>query len=187
MKKKFKISPMKRFILLLFVLVNNFAFTFSQSNVTPFNQPPSWSKDAIWYQVFVERFYNGDNSNDPRPENINIPPMNMIAPAGWTVTPWTQNWYGLEDWAKQTGKSFNDMVQYRRFGGDLQGVLDKLDYLDELGITALFMNPLNDAPSLHKYDARILVRIPKGITGSLPLKIRMILLHGNGLLPTNYS
>ena len=42
----------------------------------------------------------------------------------------------------------------RRFGGDLQGVLDKLDYLHRLGVTAVYFNPLNDAPSLHKYDAR---------------------------------
>ena len=45
-------------------------------------------------------------------------------------------------------------LQLRRFGGDLQGVLDKLDYLQELGITAIYFNPINDAPSLHKYDAR---------------------------------
>jgi cyclomaltodextrinase len=50
--------------------------------------------------------------------------------------------------------SFGDMVQYRRYGGDLQGVLNKLDYLHELGVTALYLNPINDAPSLHKYDPR---------------------------------
>ena len=145
---------MKQFILLsqiFFVFIN---FTFSQTNALGFNEPPAWAKNAIWYQIFVERFSNGDKSNDPKPENINIPPLNMMAPAGWGVTPWTQDWYKQEDWALKTGKSFSYMAQYRRFGGDLQGVLDKLDYLQELGITALFMNPLNDAPSLHKYDAR---------------------------------
>jgi cyclomaltodextrinase / maltogenic alpha-amylase / neopullulanase len=45
-------------------------------------------------------------------------------------------------------------VQSRRYGGDLQGLLDRLDYLQDLGITALYLNPVNDAPSLHKYDAR---------------------------------
>ncbi|MCG8474728.1 MAG: glycoside hydrolase family 13 protein, partial [Cytophagales bacterium] len=49
---------------------------------------------------------------------------------------------------------FYSYVQMRRYGGDLQGILDKLDYLQDLGITALYINPLNDAPSLHKYDAR---------------------------------
>lgn len=52
------------------------------------------------------------------------------------------------------GKSFSEMLQYRRYGGDLQGIINKLDYLQELGVTALFLNPINDAPSLHKYDAR---------------------------------
>ena len=145
---------MKRLIFLIQIFFVFAHITMAQSVVDGFRQPPSWSKNAIWYQIFVERFYNGDKSNDPKPENINIPLLNMIAPAGWSVTPWTQEWYKQEDWAVKTGRPFNYMVQYRRFGGDLQGVLDKLDYLQMLGITALFMNPLNDAPSLHKYDAR---------------------------------
>ncbi|MEI7725991.1 MAG: glycoside hydrolase family 13 protein [Bacteroidota bacterium] len=145
---------MKRLTLITLTLISICSAATAQTNDPGFTQPPSWAKHAIWYQIFVERFFNGDPSNDPKPENINIPPMNMIAPAGWSVTPWTQDWYKQEDWAVKTGKPFNDMVQYRRLGGDLQGVLDKLDYLQELGITALFMNPLNDAPSLHKYDAR---------------------------------
>ena len=45
-------------------------------------------------------------------------------------------------------------MQARRYGGDIQGLLDRLDYLKELGVTALYINPINDAPSLHKYDAR---------------------------------
>jgi len=126
----------------------------AQSGITPFDQPPAWAKEAIWYQIFVERFCNGDTSNDPRPENMDSPPVNQVTPPGWSVTPWTHDWYAQEPWAKKTGKRFNETVQYRRYGGDLQGVLDKLDYLQDLGVTALFLNPVNDAPSLHKYDAR---------------------------------
>ena len=126
----------------------------AQVTVTGMGKPPEWAGKAIWYQIFPERFYNGDKSNDPAPANINVPPLQMMVPPGWSVTPWTQDWYRLEAWAKNTGKPFNDIAQYRRFGGDLQGVFDKLDYLQDLGITAIFMNPLNDAPSLHKYDAR---------------------------------
>ncbi len=127
---------------------------FAQNAPTKFNEPPSWAKNVIWYQIFVERFNNGDKSNDPKPENMDVPFMKIITPAGWSLTPWAHDWYSQEDWAVKSGKSFNDAVQYRRYGGDLQGVLDKLDYLKDLGVTALFMNPLNDAPSLHKYDAR---------------------------------
>ncbi len=145
---------MKRFLVILLILTSCNLAMMAQTNALGFNQPPAWAQRAIWYQIFVERFYNGDKTNDPRPENINIPPLKMIAPAGWAITPWTQDWYQQEDWALKTGKPFSEMAQYRRYGGDLQGVLDKLDYLQELGITAIFMNPLNDAPSLHKYDAR---------------------------------
>jgi cyclomaltodextrinase / maltogenic alpha-amylase / neopullulanase len=145
---------MKRIILLFQLCCACLQFSFAQGASTKFNEPPAWSKSVIWYQVFVERFCNGDRSNDPRPENISMPPLNLVAPDGWAITPWTQDWYRQEDWAVKTGKPFGEMTQYRRYGGDLQGVIDKLDYLQELGVTALFMNPLNDAPSLHKYDAR---------------------------------
>ena len=145
---------MKRFVTILLSMASLITSAFSQNANPPFNEPPSWAKTAIWYQIFVERFNNGDKSNDPKPENMDVPFMNIKTPEGWSVTPWPQDWYSLEDWAVKTGKSFNDAVQYRRYGGDLQGVLDKLDYLEDLGVTALFMNPLNDAPSLHKYDAR---------------------------------
>ena len=117
------------------------------------NYPPSWAKHAIWYQIMVERFNNGDPSNDPVVTLMKDEKMNILPPDGWKVTPWTQSWYRPDSW--MTGpQHFTPELQYRRYGGDLQGVLDKLDYLEELGITAIYFNPLNDAPSLHKYDAR---------------------------------
>ncbi len=142
---------MKQKYFLILALAYGFSYASAQ---TPINEPPSWSKNVIWYQIFVERFNNGDKSNDPKPENMDVPFMNIKTPDGWSVTPWTSDWYHQEDWAVKSGKQFNDAVQYRRYGGDLQGVLIKLDYLQDLGVTALFMNPLNDASSLHKYDAR---------------------------------
>lgn len=142
----------KDFCLAGIVLFNSLP-GFAQNVSVPFNQPPPWAKEVIWYQIFVERFYNGDKSNDPKPENIQIPPLQLMAPTGWKVTPWTSNWYQQEPWEKKIGKPFHEVLQYRRYGGDLQGVLDKLDYLQDLGVTALFMNPLNNAPSMHKYDA----------------------------------
>ncbi len=114
--------------------------------------PPAWAADAIWYQVFVERFRNGDPANDPTLDDVRSFSPDP-APAGWQVTPWTWDWYRQEPWARATGKDFYGTVQWRRYGGDLQGLLDRLGYLQDLGVTALYLNPINDAPSLHKYDA----------------------------------
>jgi cyclomaltodextrinase len=114
---------------------------------------PSWAADAVWYQVFPERFRNGDPSNDPTAHDI-IGFTDQPAPPGWQPTSWGHDWYAREPWAAATGKDFYGTAQFRRYGGDLQGLLDQLDYLQELGVTALYLNPINDAPSLHKYDAR---------------------------------
>lgn len=115
---------------------------------------PQWAREAIWYQIFVERFRNGDPSNDPTPEDMTGSDPNVIPP-NWAVTPWGHDWYRPDPWLDDVPvKGFHYKVQLRRYGGDLQGVLDRLDYIQSLGVTALYFNPLNDSPSLHKYDAR---------------------------------
>jgi cyclomaltodextrinase / maltogenic alpha-amylase / neopullulanase len=115
---------------------------------------PEWSKNAIWYQIFVERFRNGDTTNDPTPADMAGSYPGKL-PSDWKITPWGHDWYSHEPWLDSVkAGGFYSKIQARRYGGDLQGVLDKLDYLTSLGITAIYFNPLNDAPSLHKYDAR---------------------------------
>lgn len=120
----------------------------------PLNEAPEWSKSAIWYQIFVERFYNGDANNNPTPNNMEEPFLKNFAPKNWEITPWTSDWYALDEWADSNNFDFRNSIYHRRYGGDLAGVIQKLDYLQELGINAIYFNPLNDAPSLHKYDAR---------------------------------
>lgn len=118
------------------------------------NAVPEWSRTAIWYQIFPERFQNGDSTNDPRPKDL-LETYPGFVPEGWQTTPWTDEWYKPDAWFKNTGLQNQwDNLQLRRYGGDLQGVLDRLDYLSDLGITAIYFNPLNDSPSLHKYDPR---------------------------------
>jgi len=107
---------------------------------------PEWAKHVVWYQIFPERFRNGDPSNDPTAERIG-------APEGWEVSSWTGDWYERADWERELGPDFRDGVFYRRYGGDIQGIIDKLDYLQDLGIGAIYLNPVFDAKSLHKYDA----------------------------------
>ena len=114
--------------------------------------PPSWAKHAIWYQIMVERFRNGDRSNDPVRSSLMGAWPDSI-PNTWATTPWNQDWYQPDAWFADCEEDrFYHGLQARRYGGDLQGVLDKLDYLADLGINAVYFNPLNDAPSLHKYD-----------------------------------
>jgi len=128
-----------------------FGCTTAQKNTTPII-PAGWAKNVIWYQIFVERFNNGDTTNDPRPDLMYSKTSSPV-PANWKITPWTKDWYARDDWAKDL-HSFNDNLQFRRYGGDIQGIINKLDYLQDLGVTAIFLNPIYDSPSLHKYDAR---------------------------------
>ena len=114
---------------------------------------PAWAKEAIWYQIFVERFRNGDPGNDPAPTDMSGSYPDKLPP-DWKITPWGHDWYSHETWLDDVeADGFNSKIQARRYGGDLQGVLDKIDYMQSLGITAIYFNPLNDSPSLHKYDA----------------------------------
>jgi cyclomaltodextrinase / maltogenic alpha-amylase / neopullulanase len=110
---------------------------------------PDWAKDAIWYQIFPERFRNGAPQSDPRPEDFggNVP--------DWRICPWGMEWYGRDDWEKPRADNFWATVFNRRFGGDLVGLRDQLPYLQQLGINAIYLNPIFWAPSLHKYDATV--------------------------------
>jgi len=113
---------------------------------------PQWAKSAVWYQIFPERFRNGDPSNDPSVADIaGADPMQP--PKQWRVHPWGSDWYRLQDYEIANGEpELWKHMQRRRYGGDLQGIVDKLDYLQDLGINAIYLNPVFDAPSNHKYD-----------------------------------
>ena len=132
------------------------------SAITPCqaDPPPEWAKDAIWYQIFPERFRNGDTSNDPTVESLDGTWPYQTS-QGWQVSPWTSDWYQLQPWEKADGRDFYVHAQLRRYGGDLQGILEKLDYLQDLGINALYLNPVFESPSLHKYGATLYHHIDK--------------------------
>ena len=99
---------------------------------------PAWVKDAVFYQIFPERFRNGDRSNDPTRESLE--PSNVSG--DWQLSPWTGDWYARAPWEEELGNNFYDGgVFHRRYGGDLQGVLDKLDYLQKLGVNTIYFNP----------------------------------------------
>ena len=112
---------------------------------------PCWAADAVFYQIFPERFRNGDPSNDPDRASLEDPSR---VPDSWTVSSWTADWYSRAKWEQELGDDFYDHGVFdRRYGGDLQGVIDKLDYIENLSINAIYFNPVFYARSLHKYDA----------------------------------
>jgi glycosidase len=108
---------------------------------------PEWAADAVWYQVFLERFRNGDTSNDP----------GRFAEYERMV-PWNSDWWDVlpgETPADETSDNFytgTGDVWMRRYGGDFQGLREKLPYLRELGVNAIYLNPVFEAESMHKYD-----------------------------------
>ena len=101
--------------------------------ITPGFSTPAWAKGAVMYQIYVDRFANGDLSNDVQDREY----IYIDEPA-------RKVW----DWYKHP-----DAMDVRNFyGGDLQGVLDHLDYLQDLGIDVIYLNPIFVSPSNHKYD-----------------------------------
>lgn len=137
---------MKKSISICFLLVA-FQTLFAQKDFTP-----TWSKGVVWYQIFPDRFYNGDSSNDPKvTDQDGAYPFDSTS--DFQIHPWTSDWYELQPYEQKNGKDVFYNIQRRRYGGDLQGVIDKLDYLQSLGVNAIYMNPIFWAPSSHKYDA----------------------------------
>ena len=114
--------------------------------------PRAWQAEAVWYQIFPERFRNGDPSNDPVRDSMGS--GKKWAPESWRIRAWTSDWYARDAWEQARGDNFYmHGVGERRYGGDIQGIIDKLDYLRDLGVTALYLNPVFWAGSHHKYDA----------------------------------
>ncbi len=115
---------------------------------------PQWAKQAVWYQILPERFRNGNPSANPSLTHIaGAPPHDQTSP--WQIHPWTSDWYELQPYEKANGQDIWFNLLRRRYGGDLQGIIDKLDYLQDLGITAIYLNPVFESPSHHKYDGAL--------------------------------
>jgi len=180
----------KYLVLVTFILLNVFCGSSHKQNENKVSNElfkvPAWSKNAIWYQIFVERFRNGDTSNDPTKDDIRGTYPDSI-PENWAITPWGQDWYKPDAYFTKSGLNNKwDNLQLRRYGGDLQGVIDELPYLQSLGINAIYFNPLNDAPSLHKYDPRYWQHIDRNF-GPNPKKDIEIIASENQLDPNSWK
>lgn len=111
-------------------------------------QPPAWVKDAVFYQIFPDRFANGNPDNDPE-----------------QVRPWT----------------VDDPGQHDFYGGDLQGVLDCLDYISELGVNAIYFTPLFEAKTNHKYDTTDYLKVDPQFGDVALLKKLVKACHDRGI------
>lgn len=94
---------------------------------------PDWARAVVWYEVFPERFRNGSKDNDAT-----------------GTREWTSEWTRRGPDEKQ---GLYPGIFGRRYGGDIQGCIEKLDYLKQLGVGAIWFNPVFESVSLHKYDA----------------------------------
>ena len=110
-------------------------------------ETPDWVKDAVFYQIFPERFANGDPSNDPE------------GTLPWGGTPKPDNF----------------------FGGDLQGVIDHIDHLSELGINAIYFTPIFKATTNHKYDTEDYMQIDPQFGDLETLKKLVAICHERGI------
>ena len=111
-------------------LSDRFAF-----RICPGFHTPAWSKGAVMYQILADRFCNGDPGND------------VLTREYAYINGYAEK---VEDWNRRPGT-----LDIRTFyGGDLEGVLSKLDYLQDLGVEVLYFNPLFVSPSNHKYDTQ---------------------------------
>lgn len=107
--------------------------SFYHFEIIPGFKVPAWAKGAVMYQIYVDRFCNGDTSNDVETGEYNYIGDKTVKVTDWNKYPATM---GVREF----------------YGGDLQGVLNKMDYLQDLGVDVIYFNPLFVSPSNHKYD-----------------------------------
>jgi glycosidase len=125
-------------------------------------EPPAWAKDAVYYLIHPDRFRNGDPRNDPKVADLRGA-WPYEVPRDWRLSPWTADWYKLQPWEKATGRSFSEIVPMRRYGGDLQGILERLDHVQGLGATAILLEPIFEAPSAARRDAASLHHVDNNL------------------------
>ena len=112
----------------------------SRETFKEYFRTPEWAKHVVWYQIMVDRFRNANPENDPD-----------------GALPFSHDWFRPTEREKEEG--FYMVIWDRMFGGDLTGVREKLSYLSDLGITAIYFNPVFESNTHHKYDADCFIHI----------------------------
>lgn len=123
---------------------------------------PGWLRDAVFYQIFPDRFADGDPSNNVRDGEYRYHGRPVLA-RPWGALP--RNEFGPLEF----------------FGGDLQGIAQNLAYLEELGVSAIYLNPIFSAPSNHKYDVADYTRVDPHLGGEAALAALRAALDARGM------
>jgi len=147
-------------------LADTGSFFYNQYGVSPIDSPdwfnftvlgdynaPAWVREQVFYQIFPERFENGDPSNDRI--------AGEASPMGKPVQ--VREWGGIP-------KPFEETQTVEFFGGDLQGITQHLDYLQDLGVTAIYLTPIFDAETNHFYDIRDFDKVAENLGGNQALQ-----------------
>ncbi len=113
---------------------------------------PKWAPDAVYYYIFPERFRNGDRSNDSKPGLDTYLDGPVEFHTNWLDKPYVPG--------EADGSTTDDAVYNNDFfGGDLAGIIEKLDYLKKLGVNTIYTTPIFEAGSNHKYDTADYLRV----------------------------
>jgi glycosidase len=151
-----------------------------------------WVRDGVWYQIFPDRFRNDTRSNDPKPTDFryNYPTPEDGNPATAALDQiQNRRWDQLPEgycraYRNANGSSFSCGEQPRGrdyFGGDLRGIRSRLDYLDSLGVTILYLNPIFAAGSNHRYDTRDYYQIDPALGTLQDFKDLVNAAHNRGM------
>jgi glycosidase len=124
------------------------AFVFPYINEVDVYRAPEWVASTVWYQIFPERFRNGDPGND-----------------GAGTKPWKRGPVTNHEW----------------YGGDLKGIMEKLDHIADLGCTGIYLTPIFASPTVHKYDTEDYLRIDPAFGTEADLKALVKACHERGI------
>ncbi len=103
---------------------------------------PEYAPDIVYYYIFPDRFRNGNRANDPKPGVDKYQRYSVELHKNWNEKPFKP----------KSGDGSDDVYNNDFFGGDLAGIIEKLDYIKGLGANTIYMTPIFRAPSNHKYD-----------------------------------
>ena len=147
-------------------LTNKGSFYLNQMGISPIDSPdwfnftvlgdydaPLWIRDQVFYQIFPERFANGDPTNDRQTGEPTLMGKPVLQ----------------REWG-ELPRPFEESLTVEFFGGDLPGITQHLDYLEDLGVTAIYLNPIFDAETNHFYVIRDFDHIADCLGGDIALE-----------------